>query len=80
MSRKETQKPGRVLLLPIDSIEPSPYQARTAFDEPEIAVALVIEKGGSGAALASTAVSILNAYFDQSEIGAALLPEGTLLP
>lgn len=50
------------------------------FDEPEIAVAVVIEKGGSGAALASTAVSILNAYFDQSEIGAALLPEGTLLP
>ena len=50
------------------------------FDEPEIAVAVVIEKGGSGAALASTAVNILNAYFDQSEIGAALLPEGTLLP
>ncbi len=41
MSRKETQKPGRVLLLPIDSIEPSPYQARTAFDEPEIAALAV---------------------------------------
>ena len=41
VSRKETQKPGRVLLLPIDSIEPSPYQARTAFDEPEIAALAV---------------------------------------
>ena len=41
MSRKETQKPGRVLMLPIDSIEPSPYQARTAFDEPEIAALAV---------------------------------------
>lgn len=41
MSRKEPQKPGRVLLLPIDSIEPSPYQARTAFDEPEIAALAV---------------------------------------
>ena len=41
MSRKEPQKTGRVLLLPIDSIEPSPYQARTAFDEPEIAALAV---------------------------------------
>ena len=36
MPRKEPQKTGRVLMLPLDSIEPSPYQARTAFDEPEI--------------------------------------------
>lgn len=50
------------------------------FDEPEIALAVVIEKGRSGAALASTAVDILNAYFDQSDIGTALLPEGALLP
>lgn len=41
MSRKETQKPGRVMMLPIDAIEPSPYQARTAFDEPEIAALAV---------------------------------------
>lgn len=50
------------------------------FDEPEIAVAIVIEQGRSGAALASTAVSILNAYFSPSDIGAAVLPEGALLP
>lgn len=50
------------------------------FDEPEVAVAIVIEQGGSGAALASTAVNILNACFAPSDIGTALLPEGTLLP
>ena len=50
------------------------------FDEPEIAVAIVIEQGGSGAALASTAVNILNSYFSPSDIGTALIPEGTLLP
>lgn len=33
------------------------------YDDPEIAVAIVIEQGGSGAALASTAVEIINAYF-----------------
>ena len=33
------------------------------YEDPEIAVAIVIEKGGKGSALASTAVEILNAYF-----------------
>ena len=47
VSKKETQKTGRVLLLPIESIEPSPYQARTAFDEPEIpALAVSILQNG----------------------------------
>lgn len=50
------------------------------FDNPEIAVAVVIEKGGSGAAVASTAVDILNAYFSAGETGAVLVPEGSLLP
>lgn len=50
------------------------------FDEPEIAVAIVIEQGGSGAALASTAVEIINAYFSPSEIGTVMVPEGSLLP
>ena len=50
------------------------------FDEPEIAVAIVIEQGGSGAALASTAVEILNAYFEPGDIGTAVVPEGALLP
>jgi len=50
------------------------------FEDPEIAVAVVIEKGGSGAALASTAVEIINAYYADSAIGTVVLPEDTLLP
>ena len=50
------------------------------YDDPEIALAIVIEKGGSGSALASTAVEILNAYFTADESGAAIQGESTLLP
>ena len=50
------------------------------YEDPEIALAIVIERGGSGSALASTAVEILNAYFADSDIGTALIPEGSLLP
>ncbi|MDE7220393.1 MAG: penicillin-binding protein A [Oscillospiraceae bacterium] len=49
------------------------------FDEPEIAVAVVIEQGRSGSALAATAVEILNDYFAPSDIGAITAPEGALL-
>ena len=49
------------------------------YDDPEIAVAIVIEQGGSGSALASTAVNILNAYFTADEIGAAILGENQLM-
>ena len=50
------------------------------YEDPEVALAIVIERGGSGSALASTAVEILNAYFADSDIGTALIPEGSLLP
>lgn len=50
------------------------------YEEPEIALAIVIEKGGSGSALASTAVNILNAYFSEDEVGLAILPENQLIP
>lgn len=50
------------------------------YDDPEIALAIVIEHGGSGAALASTAVEILNAYFTADETGAAAVGENELLP
>ena len=50
------------------------------YDDPEIAVSIVIEKGGSGSALASAAVEILNAYFSADEIGSAVLPENQLIP
>ena len=46
------------------------------YDDPQIAVAVVIEKGGSGAALASTAVDIVNSYFSQEEIGAVVIGVG----
>ena len=44
-----------------------------------VAVAVVIEKGGAGAALASTAVGILNAYFAEEEIAATIIGENQLL-
>ena len=37
----EIQKPGRVVMVPVAAVEPSPYQARTAFDETEIAALAV---------------------------------------
>lgn len=55
------------------------FVAYAPFDDPEIAVAIVIEKGGSGAALASTAVEIINAYFSAAETSSTQ-QELTLLP
>ena len=49
------------------------------YDDPQIAVAIVIEKGGSGAALASTAVQVLNAYFSNTSASSAITGENTLL-
>lgn len=55
------------------------FVAYAPFDDPEIAVAIVIEKGGSGAALASTSVEIINAYFSAAETSSTQ-QELTLLP
>lgn len=49
------------------------------YEDPQIAVAIVIEKGGSGSALASTAVEILNAYFSSAESSENTRGENTLL-
>ena len=49
------------------------------FDDPEIAVAVSVERGGSGSALASTAVKIINQYFSTSGT-AQTVPEGSLIP
>ena len=46
------------------------------YDDPQIAVAIVIEKGGSGAA---TAVQVLNAYFSNTSASSAITGENTLL-
>ncbi len=50
------------------------------YDDPEIAVAIAIERADAGAALASTAVNILNAYFTPSPDSAAVTGENQLLP
>ena len=50
------------------------------YDDPEIALALVIEKGGSGSALASAAVDMLNAYFSETAPTSSTLGENTLIP
>ena len=44
-----------------------------------IALAVVIEKGGSGGALASTAVQILNAYFTSVDEAKAVVGENMLI-
>ena len=50
------------------------------YEEPEIAVAIAIERGGSGSVLASTGVSILNAYFTPKDAGTVITGENQLLP
>ena len=50
------------------------------YDEPEIAVAIAIERADAGAALASTAVNILNAYFTPDEDSSTVTGENQLLP
>ena len=53
------------------------FVAFAPYDNPQIALALVIEKGGSGGALANAAVDILNAYFTAAEPD--IIGENTLL-
>ena len=50
------------------------------YDDPEIAVAIAIERGEAGANLATTAVGILNAYFTADEEATAVSGENQLLP
>ncbi len=54
------------------------FVAYAPYEKPEIAVAIVIEKGGSGAALANTAVEIINSWFSRAQDGATV-GENTLL-
>ena len=55
------------------------FVAYAPYENPEIAVAIVIEKGGAGAALASTAVEIINAYYADHMAGGDVVGENTLL-
>ena len=58
--------------------KPGTGRAYAPYEKPEIAVAIVIEKGGSGAALANTAVEIINSWFSRAQDGTAI-GENTLL-
>ena len=55
------------------------FVAFAPYDDPEIAIALVLEKGDAGAALASTAVTILNSYFSRESTG-SVLSDNELIP
>lgn len=55
------------------------FVAFAPYDNPEIAIALVLEKGDAGAALASTAVTILNSYFSRESTG-SVLSDNELIP
>ena len=54
------------------------FVAYAPYEDPEIAVAIVIEKGGSGAARATAAGEIINSWFSHTDDGAAI-GENTLL-
>lgn len=55
------------------------FVAFAPYDNPQIAVAVAIEKAEAGADLAPVAVDILNAYFSKDEIGIAILGENILI-
>ena len=54
------------------------FVAFAPYDDPQIALAMIIEKGDSGGALAGAAVDILNAYF--SAAAADVIGENVLIP
>ena len=55
------------------------FVAFAPYDDPEIAVALVLEKADAGAVLATTAVDIINSYFSRED-AVSIVPENQLIP
>lgn len=49
------------------------------YDDPEIAIAMVVEHGGSGSELGAMAADILSYYFSAQETREELLTENTLV-
>jgi cell division protein FtsI/penicillin-binding protein 2 len=49
------------------------------YDDPQVAIALVVEKGGSGSGLARIAANILNYYFSAEGTREEILTENTLI-
>ena len=54
--------------------------AFSPYEDPEIALAIVVEKAGAGANITPAAVQILNAWFSAPEIDTPIQGENTLLP
>ena len=54
------------------------FVAYAPYDDPEIAIAIVVEKGGSGSLLANAAVDIINAWFSRGS-NSSTAGENTLL-
>ena len=50
------------------------------YEDPEIAVAIVVEQAGAGANITPAAVAILNSWFSAPEIDTPIQGENTLLP
>ena len=63
-----------------DQTENGVFVCFAPYDDPEIAVAIVIEHATWGANVASTGVEILNAYFAADDSGSAVIGENQLLP
>ncbi len=56
------------------------FVAFAPYDDPQIAVCVVIEQGGGGANLAPIARDIINSYFSSASTSATVVGENTLLP
>ena len=63
-----------------DQTENGVFVCFAPYDDPEIAVAIVIEHATWGSNVAPTGVEILNAYFAADEGGNAVTGENQLLP
>ncbi len=61
------------------SMSNSVFVCFAPYENPQIALALVVEKGGTGGSLAATAVEIVNAYFSSPNVAAGATGENTLL-
>ena len=55
------------------------FVAYAPYDDPEIAIAIVVAKGGSGSLLANAAVDIINAWFTRDGTGATAAGEDALM-
>ena len=62
-----------------DQTENGVFVCFAPYDDPEIAIAIVVEKGGSGSLLANAAVDIINAWFTRDGTGATAAGEDALM-